>query len=247
MEEISYIDQWLIFLARSLLSSVFSNSLSTFAENQLKMRLKNLAAPLAIAISLASTSAAQATNMSFTGNFTYDNDVQKFTFVVAADSNVTLRSWSYAGGVNAAGDLIARGGFDPILSLFDSSGIKIVEQDDAGCGLVAPDAVTGKCYDVNKNILLAAGDYTVSIQQYDNFTLGSLAAGYARDGDANRHFRNDFYDVANNKRDSHWAFDILNVDIAAQVPPTSNVPEPASLAILGLGIVGMGAARRRRK
>lgn len=84
--------------------------------------------------------AAQATpqNFSFTGTFSQDDNVQLFHFTVGDTSTVTLRTWSYAGGVNAAGQTIARGGFDPILALFDGTGVLINQNDDGGCGLVAP-------------------------------------------------------------------------------------------------------------
>ena len=38
-----------------------------------------------------------------------------------ATSTVTLQTYGYAGGTNAAGQVIAQGGFDPILALFDST------------------------------------------------------------------------------------------------------------------------------
>jgi hypothetical protein len=205
------------------------------------MKLKTIASIFALSLTMT---AASASNFSFTGDFAHDNDVQQFTFTVGATSPVSLRSWSYAGGTNAAGAAIARGGFDPILALFDGSGLRIGEQDDAGCPDVAADAVTHECWDTFYTMNLDAGNYTVTIQQYDNFSIGpSLANGFRYDGAANQNFRGGYVDADSNKRDTHWAFDILNVN-DARLP--DDVPEPASLALLGLGLAGLAVARRRK-
>jgi hypothetical protein len=190
---------------------------------------------------------ALADNFSFTGNFTQDDNVQLFNFSVGATSTITLRSWSYAGGVNAAGQSIGRGGFDTILALFNSSGL-LINQNDDGDANVAADAVTGIGYDTFLNSTIGAGTYTVAVMQYDNFANGpNLSNGFSRAGQGNftgtltAHPGGSFWDVSGNQRDSHWAFDILNVQAA------TTVPEPPSILLLVPGLAGLAACFRRRK
>jgi hypothetical protein len=210
----------------------------------MSMRLtKVLIAVLALSVSSA---VCRADNFSFTGNFSDINDVQLFTFSVGATSTVTLRTYGYAGGTNSAGQSIAQGGFDPILALFRGTGptaVQIGQNDDGNCGDVPADSVTGACYDTYLQLTgLDAGDYTVSIQDYANFANGpTLGDGF----DNGALTGGTFLDATGANRDSHWAFDVMGVE-SAGTPPTSPVPEPSSIALLGTGLAGLVTAVRRR-
>jgi hypothetical protein len=211
------------------------------------MHLKKL---LTVCVFSLASVVAKADNFSFTGNFNTINDVQLFTFTVGANSNIVLRTWSYAGGVNAAGQSIAEGGFDPILALFQGTGpgAVFINQNDDGGANVPADAITGAHYDTYFTASnLAAGDYTVSVMDYANFangpTLGSGFSGGALTGGTYR-------DATGHDRDSHWAFDILGVEAATNptAPPsdTPAVPEPSSIALFGSGLVGIVNLARKR-
>ena len=194
----------------------------------------------ALFASLLVSGSASAADFSFTGNFTNDNEVQEFNFSVAGSpSDVTLRTWSYAGGTNVAGAVISRGGFDPIVTLFDGTGNLISYNDD---GHLVTDPQTGLGYDSLLTQNLSAGNYTATLTQFDSFAVGPLLSDGFRGIDPL--FSN--FDG----RDSHWALDIQNVNAAAvgasYVSAVSPVPEPESYALLlaGLGLVSLVARRR---
>lgn len=191
---------------------------------------------LAAAAAVMMSAPAAADNFSYTGTLSNPNQVLLFNFVVGAPSTVTLRTYSYAGGTNAAGTVISRGGFDPILALFDSTGARINQNDDGGAAVPA-DAVTGEHFDTFLQSLLNPGTYTVSVMAYSNFSIGpNLSNGFTNTGN--------FTDVTGNQRTNAWAFDVLNVASAIQV---GGVPEPATwmLMLLGFGAIGLSIRARR--
>lgn len=176
----------------------------------MKRTLKTTFAAIVLAVSGAS---ALAANVSFTGNLAGDNDVQLFTFTLATDSNVTLRTLSYAGGVNAAGSVIGAGGFDPVLALFAGTG--------AGAILFDGDDDGGPDLDALLLTPLLAGTYTVALSQVANFANGpTLGDGFLGLGNL------DFGGLS-----SAWALDILAVDA---------VPEPSALALSLLALIALG-------
>ncbi|SOD41701.1 DVUA0089 family protein [Nitrosovibrio sp. Nv4] len=189
-----------------------------------------------IAISLTAGSANGA-DFSFAGGFNNDNEVQEFNFTVAeAVADVTLRTWSYAGGTNAQGTVIERGGFDPVVSLFNGSTGALIGHNDDGHLILDP--VNGFGFDSFLMSNLSAGSYTATVTQYSNFSVGALADGF--DGSGRTNFGN---------RDSHWALDVLNVESASLGASyiSSPIPEPETYALLlaGLGLIGFMTRFRR--
>jgi hypothetical protein len=186
------------------------------------------------------SSAAQAIDFSFTGAFANDASIQSFFFTANGASTVTFRSYSYAGGTNSAGQVIAAGGFDPILSLFDGAD-NLIDTVDDGPDPVPPDPVTGASFDTNFSEVLSAGNYRVVVSQYNNFASGpTFADGFPQSsptftsgfGCSN----GQFCDVTTANRTNQWAFDIKGVD-QAEVPwETDALPVVGSTVLFGFGI-----------
>lgn len=185
------------------------------------------------------TAGANAANFSFTGNLSNDDEVQLFNFTVGASSTVQLRTYSYAGGTMADGTVIAAGGFDPILTLFDDTGTFIDFNDDGD--IVPIDPLTDAAFDTFLEVLLGAGDYIVAVSQFSNFSFGDLDDGFEGSGTSN------FEDVTGDFRTSAWAFDILNVDSGSVGGTVNPVPVPAALPLLATGLIGLGIFRLRQR
>jgi hypothetical protein len=180
-------------------------------------RLHRLAAVPAVLAFLAGISSAA--DFSFTGTFSQDDQLGVFSFQVNTPSTVLMRTWSYAGGTNAAGQAIPRGGFDPIVSLFDSTGALIGLNND-GTGFVATDPHTGAAFDSYLQLLLLPGSYTLVLTQSDNSPNGpTFADGFHEQGnpDFTAMFactNGKFCDVTTDNRNGNWAVDIDNVAAA---------------------------------
>jgi hypothetical protein len=183
----------------------------------------------------ASLSVASGRDFSFAGQFSRDDNRRVFTFTLAQAGAITVRSYSYAGGVMAGGATVPPGGFDPSVFLFDGAGALIAANADGGCAAVAADPVTGQCWDARLNIQLPAGTYQLVLTEYDNAAFGpTLADGFLRDGAGNFTAAftgmgaTPFWDATPAQRTGAWALDIGGVD-AAQL--SQSIGTPALLAI----------------
>jgi len=161
-------------------------------------------------------------------------------------ATVTFRTFSYAGGTNAAGKTIASGGFDPIVTLFDNAG-KYIAQNDDGVenrkGVTIPiDPVTGFRHDSLLSSLLKKGDYMATITQAPNQALANLTNGLTFiDGfSSNSSTITGFIDVHGNPRTSSWA-----LDISIKSEPPAAVPLPAAVWLMGSGLVGLVGIRKK--
>lgn len=201
------------------------------------MTPRHLLAALTVALPLA---AAHAGTLSAVGvlGATQPNDVALLTFELSASASLDVQTWSFGGGTNAAGQVIAAGGFDTYVSLFSGwgGGAQFVASNDDG--LCPPGTVYGSCADSTLRVAsLAAGRYTLAISQPANFSFAeNLGSGTLGDG---------FIGLA-----ADWSGGACNATCtsayAVDITSPSLVPEPGAALLLSLGLLTLALRRRRR-
>jgi hypothetical protein len=195
--------------------------------------------------------ASFATLITFSGNFSTDDDLVTFQYDVQADGLVSIYTTSFASG-----------GFEPIITVFDPSGFLV--NFDVGsaapfndCGFHGIDPVTGACWDAlvtwNSEVI---GLYTVVLTQWGNESedFFTLAAGFRETNDIvnspnytgepphNPSGSGSFLLPGPIQRTSDWTIFFEAEDQAG----LNVVPEPAS-GLLLLGGAALVAWKKTRK
>lgn len=148
---------------------------------------------------------SDAATLTFSGIFTTDDEVSYGLFQVLPGQDVTVKTTSYA-----------TGGFDPLLTIFDSNGLVINTNDDGGCGTV-PAAANGHCLDAYLYLSITGGTYSFYVTQSPNSPLGDLADGFALVGSGN-FTGGPFLDSFNYQRAGDW---VVVIEGAQAIPEPS--------------------------
>ena len=186
----------------------------------------------------------------YSGNFTQDDNVVTIPIIVSTAGPFTATTYSYAGGVTSTGQTVVRGGFDPVLALFDSSNL-VIGINDNGATVPADTSGSGFAWDAQLDfVFLAPGNYLLTLTQANNFPNGPLLSdGFARAGEGNFTGMDQglpqasFLDISGDQRSSAWALEVIGADGPSG---GSQAPEPSTglMVVAAAGALFVCAKRR---
>ena len=158
-------------------------------------------------------------------------------FTLLTPTSVNAITFGFGGGTSATGSVVVAGGFEPYLSLFNSTGQFLMSTfNGINCPSGAGSA-GGNCFDVKLDAgLLASGSYTLVLSAYSNMSLAeNLGSGLLIDG---------LTGLGNLGVNENLNYG-LDLNILAPVAAT---PEPGGASLLLCSAILMGwklSARRR--
>lgn len=210
---------------------------------------------LAAAMAVSCATPGFADTESYTGNFGSPETAAYTTATLTSTGTITLQTYGFGGGADAAGTTIAPGGFDPFVGLFYGTGMDapfvagtsdILGNYTPGCppaGTVTVGTVAGQCGDVTLTVSgLPAGTYTVMLTDAGYLpaavfeTNGTLADGFI---DLTGGVFQTCVDANNcNTDDGDYALDVTVDSGTALV-----TPEPQSIELVEIaGVMTVGFA-----
>jgi hypothetical protein len=217
------------------------------------------------------------TTTSYTGSLASSSDTYSLVFNVGGTTSedVAIQTWSFGGGTNAHGQVIAAGGFDPFVGIFSGTGSAASIVTDgmgnpygtsdalsnygsfAGCPPAGTVDLGGAvCGDITMSLALAPGAYTLVLSDalnaanavYDNGTLGEGFSDFTG-GAFQTCNTNDSGATTCATDTANYAFDLTigsSTTGGGGGGGGTSVPEPSSLALVAVSL-GAAAFLRRAK
>lgn len=197
-----------------------------------------LAALLFLVLGSSSLGAATVTT-TYSGTFANQAQVLEETFTVTSSSTVTMFTTSYGGGANLNGTTASAGGFEPMITLYDSAG-NYVFGEAVTSPMATKDPSTGLALDAYLlDSHVAAGSYIAVLTDWLNqqpATATNLSSGFVDLGSGG----STYTDEMGNSRNANYA---LNISVNSS---TSAAPEPATFWLM-LPVLGCAILLVRRK
>lgn len=204
--------------------------------------------------------AASGGTISYTGTLVSPDDASTvITVTLASGGTLSLQTYGFGGGTNAASEVIAAGGFDPFVGVFAGTGATatfidgtsdLLSNYSPGCPPAGMVNIGGLvCGDVTLSETLAAGTYTVLLTDgayipnavYE--TVGTLGDGFNDlTGGAFQTCNTTDSGTKCNTPTANWALDITTPGTTA-----TGAPEPGGLCAIGLALIAWSLAWRRRE
>jgi hypothetical protein len=217
------------------------------------MRGNSMRSAVLVLVGLLAAQAAFADTHSYSGALGSPEDEQIFTVTLASGGVLGLQTFGFGGGVNAANEVIAPGGFDPFVGVFAGTGDSATFVDGTsdvltnytgGCPPAGTVDIGGQvCGDVTLSETLAAGTYTILLTDGEYIPTavfendGTLGDGFVD-------FTGGVFQTCEGDAptcitpDANWALDVTTPDTV------SPVPEPGGLWALGLALLIISACGR---
>lgn len=216
----------------------------------LKHKLTWSLAVFALSAFTSAQASASSISQTYTGTLTSESgsgSVVLESFSLTSPSEVTIYTTSYGGGMNLNGTTTGPGGFQPNITLYDSTGFVVANQSPSFSPIANPDPTNGwKGDGYLQDTDAAAGTYYVTLTDWQN-QMSVTSTGLNVSEAAYLQFSGpggtSFQDVQGNTRNGNYA---LNISAMPLSSGPSSVPEPASFLLVIPALAVLALFNRKR-